>query len=123
MLARLFWRAAVRKAILRAPAAAAAQERSTAMTRTRSAATGLAAALFLTGASGLVYQVLWSRYLGLLLGSSAVAIVVVLAAFMGGLAIGSWGFGRVADRPIQRLALYGWLELSLGLYCGLYPHI
>ncbi|HKC61608.1 MAG TPA: fused MFS/spermidine synthase [Myxococcales bacterium] len=93
------------------------------MTRTRSAAAGLAAALFLTGASGLVYQVLWSRYLGLLLGSSAVAIVVVLAAFMGGLAIGSWGFGRLADRPIQRLALYGWLELSIGLYCGLYPHL
>jgi spermidine synthase len=93
------------------------------MIRTRSAAAILAAALFLTGASGLVYQVLWSRYLGLLLGSSAIAIVVVLAAFMGGLAIGSWGFGRLADRPIRRLTLYGWLELSIGLYCGLYPHI
>ena len=83
------------------------------MNRTRSAAIGLAAALFLTGASGLVYQVLWSRYLGLLLGSSAVAIVVVLAAFMGGLAIGSWVFGRLSDRPISRLTLYGWLELSI----------
>jgi len=93
------------------------------MTRTRNAAIGLAVALFLTGASGLVYQVLWSRYLGLLLGSSAVAIVVVLAAFMGGLAIGSWVFGKLADRPISRLSLYGWLELSIGLYCGLYPHI
>ena len=93
------------------------------MNRTRSAAIGLAAALFLTGASGLVYQVLWSRYLGLLLGSSAVAIVVVLAAFMGGLAIGSWVFGRLSDRPISRLTLYGWLELSIGLYCGLYPRI
>jgi predicted membrane-bound spermidine synthase len=93
------------------------------MTRTRSAAALLAVALFLTGASGLVYQVLWSRYLGLLLGSSAVAIVVVLAAFMGGLAIGSWVFGSLADRPIRRLTLYGWLELSIGLYCGLYPQI
>ena len=77
------------------------------MNRTHSAAIGLAFALFLTGASGLVYQVLWSRYLGLLLGSSAVAIVVVLAAFMGGLAIGSWVFGKLADRPISRLTLYG----------------
>ena len=82
------------------------------MNRTRSAAIGLAVALFLTGASGLVYQVLWSRYLGLLLGSSAVAIVVVLAAFMGGLAIGSWVFGRLSDRPISRLTLYGWLDRS-----------
>jgi spermidine synthase len=93
------------------------------MTRTRSAAALLGAALFLTGASGLVYQVLWSRYLGVLLGSSAVAIVVVLGAFMGGLAIGSWAFGKLADRPIRRLTLYGWLELGIGLYCGLYPAI
>src|SRR5262245_41943294 len=123
MQVRLYWRTPVAKAILRCQPPLRGERDFSSMNRTRSAAMGLALALFLTGASGLVYQVLWSRYLGLLLGSSAVAIVVVLAAFMGGLAIGSWVFGKVADRPISRLTLYGWLELSIGLYCGLYPRI
>lgn len=91
------------------------------MDRNRLAARALTVFLFLTGGSALVYQVLWSRYLGLLLGSSAVAVVVVLAAFMGGLAIGSWTFGRIADRPIRRLSLYAWLEIGVGVYCALFP--
>ena len=87
----------------------------------RLATRAITAFLFLTGASALVYQVVWTRYLGLLLGSSSVAVVVVLAGFMGGLALGSLGFGRLADRPIRRLTLYAWLELGVGLYCVLFP--
>jgi spermidine synthase len=87
----------------------------------RTALGALTAFLFLTGMSGLVYQVVWTRYLGLLLGSSSVAIVVVLATFMGGLAIGSLVFGRIADRPLRRLRLYAWLELGVGAYCILFP--
>src|SRR4030081_1663913 len=101
--------------------AVADAEEDQSMSARRTAAALLGCALFLTGASALVYQVLWSRYLGLLLGSSAVDVVVVLGAFMGGLAIGSWAFGRLADRPIRRLTLYAWLELGVGVYCGLYP--
>jgi predicted membrane-bound spermidine synthase len=89
----------------------------------RMAATALAAFLLLTGASALVYQVLWSKYLALLLGSSAVATVIVLTAFMGGLAIGSWVFGRYADRAPSVLTLYAWLELGVGIYCALFPSI
>jgi spermidine synthase len=87
----------------------------------RVALRALTAFLFLTGMSGLVYQVVWTRYLGLLLGSSSIAIVVVLATFMGGLAIGSLLFGRIADRPLRRLRLYAWLELGVGAYCILFP--
>jgi len=89
--------------------------------RNKLARRALTAFLFLTGGSALVYQVLWSRYLSLLLGSSAVAVVVVLAAFMGGLAVGSWAFGRMADRPIRRLTLYAWLEMGVGIYCAVFP--
>ncbi|HMJ24705.1 MAG TPA: hypothetical protein VK475_02720, partial [Pyrinomonadaceae bacterium] len=42
-----------------------------------------------SGATGLIYEVLWARMLGLVFGATTVAISAVLAAFMGGLALGS----------------------------------
>lgn len=71
-------------------------------------------AFFLSGASGLVLQVLWLRMLKLVFGSTALATSTVLSAFMGGLALGSWVFGRVADRYANKLRLYGLLELGVG---------
>ena len=48
-------------------------------------------ALFtLSGFSGLIYQSIWSHYLGLTLGHAAYAQTLVLGIFMGGLALGSW---------------------------------
>jgi predicted membrane-bound spermidine synthase len=47
------------------------------------------AAFVLSGAAGLVYEVLWSRYLGLLVGHSAYAQVIVLAVFLGGMGAGA----------------------------------
>ena len=92
-------------------------------------------AFFLTGACGLVYEVLWARMLGLVFGNTTYAISTVLAAFMGGLALGSFFFGRVADylapnsansteaRAAQGglLKLYAILEVGVGLYALLTP--
>ncbi len=50
---------------------------------------------FLSGATGLVYQVVWLRMLGLIFGHTAHAITTVLAAFMAGLALGSFVFGHL----------------------------
>jgi predicted membrane-bound spermidine synthase len=53
---------------------------------------------FFSGAAGLVYQVVWTRMLTQIFGNTTYAIATVLSAFMAGLAIGSYLFGKIADR-------------------------
>ncbi len=83
---------------------------------------GLIAVLFVvSGASGLVYQIAWFKYLSLFLGNTTYAQTIVLATFMGGLAIGASLWGRRSDRTKHPLKLYALLELAIGAYCLLYP--
>jgi spermidine synthase len=71
---------------------------------------------FLSGFSALIYEVAWVRILSLTLGNTAYATSTVLAVFMGGLALGAWLGGRLADRfRAGHLKLYGWLEIGVGL--------
>lgn len=79
------------------------------------------ACFFVSGVAGLVYQLAWARYLALFLGHTSYAVVAVLVAFMGGLAIGNAALGRVADRAEKPLALYGWLELGIAGYALIFP--
>jgi len=65
---------------------------------------------FLSGACGLVYQVVWTRMLTQVFGTSAVG--VVLAACMSGLALGSWLLGSLADCSHSPLRLYAILEVG-----------
>ncbi len=68
-----------------------------------------------SGASALVYEVLWTRRLTHIFGSTTLAVSTVLAAFMGGLAAGSWLLGAWADRNRGKsLRAYGLLELAIG---------
>src|ERR1051325_4377878 len=71
---------------------------------------------FLSGAAGLIYEVVWTRMLTQIFGNTTYAIATVLAAFMAGLAIGSYLFGRIADRGKNDFLLYGILEAGVGLY-------
>jgi spermidine synthase len=74
----------------------------------------LLAIFFLSGASGLIYEIAWTRRLTLIFGSTTLAVSTVLAAFMGGLALGSYRLGRRADEgPSRALGLYGKLELAI----------
>lgn len=66
-----------------------------------------------SGAASLVYEVAWTRALGLLLGTSAVAATAVLATFMGGLALGAAAGARLARRTRRPLRAYGALELAI----------
>jgi len=66
---------------------------------------------FISGATGLIYEVIWTRILLNVFGASLYAVATVLAAFMGGLALGSLIGGRVADRVAKPLKLYGILEI------------
>ncbi|MBV9580269.1 MAG: fused MFS/spermidine synthase [Chloroflexi bacterium] len=77
--------------------------------------------MFASGAAGLVYQVAWVRLLGLAFGVTIYAISTVLAAFMGGLAIGSLIGGRRADSVARPLRLYGCVELAVGATALLTP--
>jgi spermidine synthase len=79
------------------------------------------ACFFLSGATGLVYQVVWLRMLGLVFGHTVYAITTVLAAFMGGLALGSYLFARSSARIGNLIRAYGWLEIGIGVYCALLP--
>ncbi len=77
----------------------------------------------LSGVCGLVYEVAWSKYLSLFIGSSAYSHMIVLATYMGGLAIGAFAVGKYSDKVKNRLKLYGLLELGIGFYCLAYPII
>ncbi len=73
-------------------------------------------ALFtLSGFTGLIYESVWSHYLKLFLGAAAFAQSFVLAAFMGGLALGAWLASRWSTRVKNLLAAYGWIEAGIGL--------
>ncbi len=76
---------------------------------------------FLSGATSLVYQTIWSRELHLVFGTSQVAIATVLAAFMGGLSLGGLIGARYADRVAKPLLVYGVLEGIIGAYVLIFP--
>jgi spermidine synthase len=78
---------------------------------------------FFSGFCGLLYEVLWLRLLILIFGSTTLAISTVLTAFMGGLALGSYFFGRMMDRQKRPLLYYGILEGVIGLYALIIPWI
>jgi spermidine synthase len=61
-----------------------------------------------------VYESAWSHYLKLFLGSAAFAQSFVLAAFMGGMALGAWLASR-AGAQRNLLAAYGWIEALIGV--------
>ncbi len=66
-----------------------------------------------SGASGLAFEVLWMRKLVLVFGNTVTAVSTVVAVFMGGLALGSWLFGRLADRSDKLLRIYVLIELGI----------
>jgi len=73
----------------------------------------LQGAVFLSGAAGLIYQVAWTKELGLVFGHTVYAITTVLAAFMGGLAAGSAILGRWSARGSRPIRLYAGIELAI----------
>ncbi len=76
---------------------------------------------FFSGATALVYQVTWLRDLSLIFGASFQATSIVLASFMGGLAIGGFLAGRLSERMARPLAVYGALEVAIAIFAVLLP--
>ncbi|MBN9519013.1 fused MFS/spermidine synthase [bacterium] len=83
----------------------------TAGTRLAAPADGLIYAVFAcSGAAALVFELSWSRQVGLVLGNTADSVAVVLAAYFAGLAIGQVLGARLAPR-VGPLVGYGVCEL------------
>ena len=83
---------------------------------------------FLSGASGLILELLWTRMLTLVFGSTALAVSTVLTAYMGGLGLGSYLAGKWADRLKDPVRAYALAEAAIGIYAlsvpwliGCYP--
>jgi spermidine synthase len=76
-----------------------------------------------SGAAALVYEVAWTRLLTLQLGHTVAAASTVLAAFMGGLALGAWAAGALhpRERPASSLRAYATLELVVAASALLLP--
>src|SRR3954452_24999261 len=104
----------------------------------RSALATLAVLFFCSGMCALIYQVLWLRMLGWVFGVTVYAASTVWATFMGGLALGSFAAGRLADRVRNPLRWFGATEALIGVtaaasplalatlqraYVALYPHL
>lgn len=81
----------------------------------------LYAAFVLSGAAGLIYESIWTRYLGLFVGHSAYAQVIVLVIFLGGMALGALLVGGRSERLRQPLVAYAVVEGLAGVL-GLFFH-
>ena len=75
----------------------------------------------ISGFSGLIYESIWSHYLKLFLGHAAYAQTLVLAIFMGGMALGSWIMSKKSARMLNLLIGYAIVEGAIGLF-GLLFH-
>ncbi|WP_374658645.1 fused MFS/spermidine synthase [Inhella sp.] len=75
----------------------------------------LLALFVVSGFSALIYQSVWTQYLGLLLGHAAYAQTLVLVMFMGGMALGAWAISRWTTRLPNLIACYAAIELALGM--------
>jgi len=69
-----------------------------------------------SGCAALIYEIVWFQLLQLVIGSSAVSLGLLLAAYMGGLCLGSAALPRVASGRIHPMRLYALLELGIGLF-------
>ena len=69
----------------------------------------------LSGAAGLIYETIWSRYLGLFVGHSAYAQVIVLVIFLGGMSLGAAVASGRSERIAQPLLWYAGVEMLVGM--------
>jgi spermidine synthase len=75
----------------------------------------------LSGAAGLIYESIWTRYLGLFVGHSAYAQIIVLVIFLGGMSLGAFAISRWSEK--MRQPLYGYVAVEFAAGCiGLFFH-
>jgi spermidine synthase len=75
----------------------------------------LCACFVLSGLAALVYQTAWTRQFAIVFGTSELAVATVLAAYMGGLALGAWLAERLLPRVTRPVLTYALLEIGIAL--------
>ena len=78
---------------------------------------------FLSGIAGLIYEVLWEKYLSIYVGGTGLAQIIVLSTFMGGLAAGNYFIGIITDKTKNPLQIYAFLEIAAGIYALFFDKI
>jgi len=78
---------------------------------------------FASGTSGLIYEIIWLRILSRVIGVTTYATSITLAAFMLGLALGSFSFGKLADKSKNHLRTYALLQLTIAAAAVITPVI
>jgi spermidine synthase len=77
---------------------------------------------FLSGASSLIYEIVWTRLFTIVIGNTVFSVSAILSVFMTGLAVGSWLAGRFVDQRLTSLArVYALLEAGIGVSNLLIP--
>ncbi|MGA1868801.1 MAG: fused MFS/spermidine synthase [bacterium] len=79
---------------------------------------------FLSGLTGLIYEILWMRMIVEIIGSAPFAVCIIITIFMGGLGLGSYLAGLLIDRikePLGLVKIFGMLEMAIGIYAMLIP--
>src|SRR5579863_4241690 len=69
-----------------------------------------------SGCAALIYEIVWFQLLQLVIGSSAVSLGLLLAAYMGGLCLGSAAFARLVSARQHPLRVYAWLEFGIAAF-------
>ena len=95
--------------------------RAIALSRPHGRPSAILVIFLVSGAAGLIYEVVWARQLVLVFGNTTQAVSAILTGYFGGIAIGSIAGGRIADRVRSPLRLYGFLELALVVVVLLTP--
>ncbi len=80
----------------------------------------LASAFVLSGAAGLIYETIWTRYLSLFVGHAAYAQIIVLVIFLGGMSLGAFAVGNRSSRLRQPLLWYAGVEGAVGVIAFLF---
>src|SRR3954452_4721653 len=75
----------------------------------------IAAAFCISGAAGLVFEVVWFHRAGLVLGNSALSTSIVLASFMAGIALGNALVGWRGGTVRRFLRTYALLECAVAI--------
>ena len=79
--------------------------------------------LLMSGAGSLVLEVVWSRLLRLVFGSTTLAVSTILIAYMLGLGLGGLFGGKITKRLKNGIRAYGFFEIAIGLYALAVPTI
>ena len=83
----------------------------------------IAALFLLSGAAGLIYQIVWHRLLEIYFGVTMTAITLIVAAYMAGLGLGSLLGGRIAHRLQRVVLIYGIVEIGIAVFGYFSPEL